>query len=258
MMLRMHRIQQNTQNTQNIMSDQYKTTSLDIWMLGCVLYFVLTGMSIFYSHDHVVHLEKIIDMITQNTTFKMIKKTDHHIIKKMLSINSYKRINMEQLKTYYNIKCNYESFIVLNYEYQNMKHTIDFDLQPFIKTIAEYYSVNKLNLNKESIILAIKNFSILNDKTKCNNKNMLSLINCFWLSNKITDKCDDNINSLIHILNYFNIKKTKQYVKDYVINICQKLNWDMDPGTSYDYIEMINNNDRNKYVSILLLRRAWG
>ncbi|AYV81928.1 MAG: serine/threonine protein kinase, partial [Harvfovirus sp.] len=71
--------------------------SLDIWMLGCVCYFVVTGNPLFLSWDQDTHIKSIDDMLDVSKPFDAIKGSSNNYIKKMLSINPFKRGTIKEV-----------------------------------------------------------------------------------------------------------------------------------------------------------------
>ena len=213
--------------------------ALDVWMLGCIIYFILIG-------DSVIDPNTLTIKYKEDEYLKMIKRTKHAIITKMLSLNANTRIGIKKVNEYYNLTSDYEPFM-FEYKYKKTnKH--NFDIEPFINHIHNYYN-EKVDI--ETIVLTIKNLSILYDTNIT--KNILhDLIICFWLSEKISRRTNnDNIESLMKLFEHFKINITQTKLQKRVTNICEKLNWDIDPKTAYDYIIFVPEKYKKEYVNML-------
>lgn len=235
---------------------------LDIWMLGCICFFLTTSIPLFVSFDARTQLEMVHNHIgilkifnkniiqkTEDKPLSLIKKTEYSYIKKMLSLNPYNRETIEQivkktklLYNKFNIKPSDEKIYMLDkYNIKNVCSKYNNHERLDITT--------KLcqNSNLETIFITLKNVIRLDNE--CNEPKYIAI--CYWISCGLIIGSNLTTNNL---LNYYNILSIDIDPNDNdIYKICYKLNWDLDPYTTYDYIKYIKQHMQQYFIFLNFL-----
>lgn len=276
--------------------------ALDIWMLGCVLFFIETKIPIIVSKDEEMHLRYIRENIGIEFDYnkrndrdpKLISliKNKYNFIKRMLRLQPQKRIKIydvykkllqydekfdhnnniihtnDKLQLFFDkVSSHKESNTVSYVDKNNLLNALNSDKNKYIPIVTNLIEkLNEINnvhiqINIEALILAQINIQILAKKIDltCEVDALKYFLICVWLSCKVTNKfSNNNILSLNSILIIFTNKTSPathiKNLKNDVLKVCDLLNWDIDPVTTYDYIQYIpEKNIKMKYIYMILM-----
>lgn len=267
--------------------------ALDMWMVGCNMYFLATQMPLFLSTDEKSQLEIIKQNIgieyniyrkknngtinhdigiehnffkeKNNGPLQAIKNTNYEPIKQLMSLSPNNRKDIKFLCENYKNDLKLFNIDVSNNNLYNYEKTKSIrlldkkyskkyinDIIIFVRKLMLFYkNINKY-INIESIFLTLKNI-----KNLTNNVNTIKeyQIISFWLSNKMVNKHteENNMNFLIKLLQHFDVNLQDQKIKEITFDICEKLEWDLDPITAYDYVIDIPNKLKQHFIFSLFV-----
>lgn len=208
--------------------------STDIFSLGCILYYIITGVPLFCgtnkNHQYTDIREKLINK--KDTVFEKIK--DHYlckIIKKMIQINPKKRLTINKIIGNYIIQSKMASYgydKIMHNEIVPIlkKYPVDINLKiELIETILQFCMIK--NISYETIYLTINNLSQLKSQ------DFFKGIILFWLSINIIENIYisvDDISTLLRKkINHIN----KNELLKKKINMIKKFKYKIDNITVY-------------------------
>lgn len=234
------------------------STKLDIWMMGCIIYFIITGKLLFIGEDQREFIKNIEHNIKDENikSFKGIKNFINGSLKKMFSLNPCKRISTKEILglcvdkyKQYSIKINDINLFEVIYKYidkTKIKNTYSSNIISDINIYKHLSS--KINFSIETIFITIKNVNKLIEE-----KQILEYkIICFWLANKIVGQIDLTYYSLQNFYEHFNILFDLTTVKTKIFEVCMDLDWDVDPYTLYDF-HIFVSHFKQKFILLSLL-----
>lgn len=213
--------------------------SLDVWMLGCICYFLATNIPLFVSINEEIQNESILNNISTDNNYKplnLIKNSKDEYIKKMLSINPYKRENLTKIIEV----CSplYKKYDVI---LSNEKiYMIDIDDKYKTSTCDKYNKLersvitNKLLKNSNEIETIFVTW-----------KNLLRLGNNYY---------DFKYIEICYQISHGMIMGSQLELKiEEIFDMYCKLEYDVDPYTSYDYIIYIPKYLRQQFIFLAFL-----
>ena len=225
---------------------------LDIWMLGCACYFLVTGNPLFSSFDEPSHIEMIKDL-ERCGSFDMIEGVNTPI-KKMVKLSPNKRCNILYIVKKY--KSFYEQFNIVPSNicfYELDRHIINVVHMEYPMNVRWDIMrvLNDDNNNSiEALFTTFKNLFRMSDTFDIKN-----IAICFWLSNKFIKGNEVTIEHLD--------KYTSKLAETYNTNVkcgindvyrtLDNLEWDADPYTLYDYIQYIPKIVRAEFILLAIL-----
>ena len=213
-------------------------SSLDIWMLGCVCYFLATDVPLFVSHDETSQRETIREVIFVSRSLDRIKGTGYEAIKKMLSLGGAQREDIAWVARQYAPL--YEKFSVRHAS--ERIHRLD----PNIRNACRRYNLaTRMNMAEEiasadgleAIFLVLKNVIRLPDSL--NDRGSVTI--CRWLVDKLVNGRDS-----------MPVTDAGGDVRR-IYSVCEALQWDLDPYTMYDYIRYVSDGVRKYYLLLAFL-----
>lgn len=228
--------------------------ALDIWMIGCCIYFLETVKPLILSPSYNSYRE-----IYEN---KKILNHCSQIVRKILTIEPTTRKTVkflidsyiDEFIKYKIIPSNIDNitndiFTHESFDPNNKHKSIRIDYTNEIRKLQILYKPTNLDIN-ETLMLAIKNCSYLTEQSSIN------FIICFWLSLKLT-KINNEHNKIGFLTNLIesicNSQIDQTVLKDKVFVICDELKWDLDPVIAYDGIKYVPVAYRNQFTYLVFL-----
>lgn len=223
---------------------------VDIFALGCVLYFILFGIPLFYGVNEDGQMMSIEERLSKNSDnmFKLLKghelndKINSVQIKSMIQLNHLKRPSMR---------------IILNRDDDVKKN--DYNNKPNNITITEKIKLVNIMLENENVTAEVIILT-LNNATKLNEYNIVKGIILYWISINLVENCSVNCNYIKNILYknaYNNLNdvdeiSTRELIKK-KYNLMEELEFKIDDPTVYDYLNDINLNTKKAIIMTVLL-----
>jgi len=258
------------------------TKAMDMWMLGCTLYFLITTIPLFLSDNLSIDNDSQKKVIEENICLKfymniqmdrpleLIKNTNYKHIKQLLTVNPNNRKDIRYMTTIYKhlyeqygIECSENELFTFEHKYNksviNVTSNIHIDMAYFLKKTVDFYKKKKGKINIESIFLATKNlsklFDVSNNSTEVKSSIYKKLATCFWFSNKIVNKHtnENNIEFLKSLLHNFDIHEDAKHIRSYTFEIAKKIKWDFDPMTAFDYISDVTDKIKPYFVLTMFI-----
>lgn len=231
--------------------------ALDMWMLGCICYFLATKIPLFVSTDPHSQIEMIhqnigeynkshtktnISDINIHKPLNLIKGTPNEYIKTMLSLNPYKRKNISEIVE------------------ENISLYDKYNIQPSSNKI--YMVDNNYVLNKCSQYDNVERLNLANNLfSKSNYPNNVHEIIFVVFKNMLRFKDNEIVNKIIlccHWMSYQLITGTEPSLSDKpnlndILEVYNKLEYDVDPYTMYDYISYIPEMLQRQFIFLSFL-----
>lgn len=211
-----------------------RVKALDIWMLGCCEYFIATGELLFLSCDRETHMRGVKGVVERKSGLGVVKGTANNYIKRMLSINPFKRgtigeVVRENLGVYGKFKM------------VPCKGSWDHLGKGFGEKLMGYTRSERLmNVRMfvgwggidELIFLCVRNVCRIVEKMGEYRDKYFEI--CFWFGGKL-------------------FGRGGSVELDEILSVGNMLDWDVDPYTMYDYVSKIPKNLRRYYVFLAFL-----
>ena len=221
-------------------------TKIDVWSLGCIYYK-------FKTCDYLIDPVNPRYKKTFMNKFKRICKNaklqndDKYLLNNLLHIDPNQRNLRSNNNTMHNFNINNYNIKIKQKNIFNQMS--QFDKFNIILFFNEFIKTN--NMEDEVLFLTIVNSKKIMGKSNGDPKDNLTwFIILFWLSNEII-----SINTLSKEDIYTYLSKVESDISNLGViyrNICQRLGWDIDGNTMYNYIEYIPDDLKEFYKGLIL------
>ena len=222
---------------------------IDIWALGCIYYFIHFGHKLKNIHKNITN---------KLNKFKQENNIHYNTLSKMLNIKHKDRLTLGELYNEIAIKNIENKAVTVNIEQYNVnqaynKCTNILLLNNRIELINLLIKLCKtFKQSNETIIISIHIIDSVYKKIYIDDITLF--IVCYVISCKIVNDFNIDVVSINMLLEKYNSDLIDSIMlTQTIIDICNKISWDIDPNNSYDYQSMMSRSIFSKLNSLFIL-----